>query len=146
MKTWLTADLHLGEDRFEIMARPFTNPMEHVNTLIRNHNSLVDKEDKVYIIGDILYQKADPEIYLPQIAKLNGRKTLLRGNHDRVFSDKDLSLYFENYLITSLNDYCKRKKTPQIGYLDSYRPLLPFFRPVYNMQAHLAKQFVIYWP
>ena len=33
--------------------------------------------------------------------------------------------YLENYLVSSLNDYCKRKKTPKIGYLDSSRPVLP---------------------
>jgi hypothetical protein len=27
----------------------------------------------------------------------------------------------ENYLISSLNDNCKRKKTPENGYLDSFR-------------------------
>ena len=37
--------------------------------------------------------------------------------------------YPENYLVSSLNDYCKRKKTPKIGYLDSSKPVLPYFRP-----------------
>lgn len=34
-------------------------------------------------------------------------------------------LYLENYLISCLNDYCKRKKTPKNGYLDRSGPLLP---------------------
>ncbi len=31
-------------------------------------------------------------------------------------------LYLENYLIARLSDYCERKKSPKIGFLDSCRP------------------------
>jgi hypothetical protein len=34
-------------------------------------------------------------------------------------------VYPENYLISCLTDYCKRKKTPKNGYLDHSGPLLP---------------------
>ncbi len=30
-------------------------------------------------------------------------------------------LYLEDHLISRLNDYCKRKETPENGYLDSSR-------------------------
>lgn len=90
--TWFTADYHLGEDRFEIMGRPFKSQMEMIDTLVNNHNSVVAPEDTVFIVGDVCYNKA-PE-YLPHIARFNGKKILIRGNHDRVFSDKTLSPYF----------------------------------------------------
>lgn len=95
MAIWLTADLHLGEDRWDIMGRPFTDPQEHVDTMVRNHNSLVKPEDTVYVVGDVLYQKADKEIYMPQIDRFNGHKILTRGNHDRPFTDEDFLNYFE---------------------------------------------------
>ena len=96
MKTWITADLHLGEDRFEIMGRAFTNAQEHVDTLLDNYNALVNPEDTVIINGDVCYQKA-PQ-FLPQINRFHGRKILIRGNHDRIFSDIDLAPYFESII------------------------------------------------
>lgn len=96
MKTWLTADLHLGEDRFEIMQRPFKNRLEHNETILYRHNEVVAKNDWVYVIGDAVYQKVeDPEGMMQWFDRLNGRKILIRGNHDRPFSDEQFSKYFE---------------------------------------------------
>lgn len=92
MKTWFTADWHLGEDRFELMGRPFTCRNQHIETLIQNHNAMVAPDDEVIVLGDVCYQKA-PE-FLPLVAKFNGHKTLIRGNHDRVFTDEQLEPYF----------------------------------------------------
>jgi len=93
MKTWISADYHLGESRFELMGRPFNTVEEHIRTLQSNHNSLVAPDDTVIVVGDVCYQKT-PE-YLPTIALFNGRKILVRGNHDRVFTDEQLAPYFE---------------------------------------------------
>ena len=72
MKTWITADWHLGETRFELMGRPFTSANEQIETLIDNHNRLVSPDDHVFMVGDVCYQKA-PE-FLPQVARFNGHK------------------------------------------------------------------------
>lgn len=93
MKTWLTADWHLGEDRFDIMMRPFSNPVDMICKFIENHNAVVSPDDRVIVVGDAIYQKAPHA--LAAVARFNGRKTLIRGNHDRVFSDQDLSPFFE---------------------------------------------------
>ena len=91
---WINADLHLGEDRFDLMGRPgFKNAQHMVDVFVDYHNELVSPDDTVYMNGDVINQKT-PE-FLPQIERFNGRKILLRGNHDRVFSDEDLSPYFE---------------------------------------------------
>lgn len=95
MNTWLVADWHLGEDRFDIMQRPFTDAQEHVDVMVANHNALVKPDDFVYVNGDVLYQKANPAVYMPQIARFNGHKVLLRGNHDRVFCNDAFSPYFD---------------------------------------------------
>jgi calcineurin-like phosphoesterase family protein len=96
MKTWITADWHLGEDRFELMGGPFSSANQMSSTLITNHNLLVAPEDKVIVVGDVCYQKA-PE-YLYQVAHFNGHKTLVRGNHDRVFTDEQLKPYFDTII------------------------------------------------
>jgi calcineurin-like phosphoesterase family protein len=53
--------------------------------LIRNWNAAVGRSDKVYILGDFTMKPAAAaHAYL---SELNGRKYMVRGNHDR-FLDK----------------------------------------------------------
>lgn len=92
-KTWLTADWHLGENRFELMSRPFKSVDEHINHLVEKHNSVVDIDDEVIVVGDAVYGKA-PEC-VEHISRFNGKKTLIRGNHDRTISDEKYSKYFD---------------------------------------------------
>ena len=46
------------------------------------------------------------------------------------------NFYLENYLISSLNDFCKRKKTPENGCLDSSRLVWPHSRPSRGTGPH----------
>ena len=93
MKTFLTADYHLGESRMELFSRPFKDQKDHVDQLVSRHNSVVAPDDRVIIVGDLCHRNS-PE-FLPEIARFNGIKTLIRGNHDRTLSDEDLSKYFD---------------------------------------------------
>lgn len=93
MKTWITADWHLGEDRFELMGRPFVAQQEHVYELVTRHNALVAPNDLVLVVGDVCYQKA-PE-FLEHVERFNGKKILVRGNHDRGITDEQFAPYFE---------------------------------------------------
>jgi len=96
MKIWLTADWHLGDDRFDLMGRPFGYVNDYVAHLQENHNAVVAPEDEVIIIGDVCSQK-HPE-WLPHVSHFNGRKILVRGNHDRIFTDKQLNPYFDKII------------------------------------------------
>jgi len=96
MNKFITADWHLGEDRFELMGRPFATKKQHINHLIAEHNMIVGHDDIVYVNGDVCYQKS-PES-LPLIEKFCGHKILIRGNHDRVFTDEQLAPYFEQII------------------------------------------------
>lgn len=91
--SFVVADWHLGEDRFELMGRPFSTKQQHINHLIAEHNMMVHEDDIVYMVGDVCYQKS-PES-LPLVSKFNGHKILFRGNHDRVFTDEQLKPYFD---------------------------------------------------
>lgn len=93
MNKWITSDWHLGENRFDLMGRPFKSTYDHNNAIVYNHNSVVSPQDIVYVVGDAVYQNA-PE-YLALVSRFNGRKILIRGNHDKVFSDEQLKQYFE---------------------------------------------------
>lgn len=76
-----------------IMHRPFASAQQMIDTLIEKHNSVVFPSDSIIMAGDICYQKA-PET-LHYVKAFNGRKMLFRGNHDRVFTNSELSQYFE---------------------------------------------------
>lgn len=93
MAKFITSDLHLGEERMAILGRPFRDAHECIDAMIRNHNAIVSPDDEVIVAGDVCYQNALN--WLPRIAEFNGHKTLVRGNHDRGFTDADLAPYFE---------------------------------------------------
>lgn len=96
MKRWITADWHLGEDRFAIMQRPFKEQREMIEHILAKHNELVAPDDLVYVVGDVCYQKY-PE-FLEEVDRFNGVKIVLRGNHDRVFSDDQLLKHFKEVI------------------------------------------------
>ena len=98
MKTWITADWHLGENRFELMGRPFQTVTDHLEALKTEHNKLVAPDDELIFVGDVCYQKAEPAwllSWLSEVEKFNGKKILVRGNHDKVFTNEQLKPYFD---------------------------------------------------
>ena len=60
-------------------------------TLIENWNNVVTHNDDVYILGDMFWVKSDEAIEI--LKKLNGRKHLIKGNHDRIH-DNAYQRYF----------------------------------------------------
>jgi len=64
--------------------RPFTSTEEMDETMIERWNAKVKPQDTVYHLGDVVINKK----YLNLVKRLNGRKILIRGNHD-IFNDDD---------------------------------------------------------
>ena len=92
---YFTSDLHLGHKNIiKYCDRPF-NSVEHMNdTLISNWNSVVTKDDIVYVIGDFSMGIPAVEEFTP---KLNGRKILISGNHDHIHPSHRSSKTIEKY-------------------------------------------------
>jgi calcineurin-like phosphoesterase family protein len=98
-KTFLIADLHFGDsDMVTILRgnnhalRPFSSIEEHDAYLIENWNKVVtNPSDKVYVLGDV----AQRPKYLENFAKLNGKKILIKGNHD-IYEMKYYAKYFKD--------------------------------------------------
>lgn len=65
---------------------------QHDTELIKLWNSVINKKDTVYIIGDFSF--ASPERTRKILEKINGKKHLITGNHDKAC--KTLSNYFES--------------------------------------------------
>ena len=86
-RTLWTADSHVGHrgilsPRMHI-PRVFASIQEHDETLVARWNAVVRPEDTVWHLGDFAYRCS--EAYARSIfSRLNGRKYLVRGNHDRL--------------------------------------------------------------
>ena len=75
------SDTHFGHKNcLHLDNRPFKTIEEHDACLITNWNARVNPGDMVYILGDFCWGKEKEWNEL--LPKLNGQKTLIRGNHD----------------------------------------------------------------
>ena len=92
---YYTADVHFGHAKvLQFDGRPFETIEEHDRFIIERWNAKVTPEDQVYIVGDFcVYSKEKSGYYLEQ---LNGRKYLIKGNHDSdLLKDPDAMSRFE---------------------------------------------------
>lgn len=79
---YFTSDLHLFHKNIAKYCPGRDSDMKvMVEKMITTWNLNVGKDDEVYILGDISFGKADETREI--IGKLNGRKILVMGNHDR---------------------------------------------------------------
>ena len=104
MSVFFIADTHFDDDnirRYE--NRPFENTAQMNEAMIRNWNRTVTPSDIVYFLGDV---GADS-----YVARLNGIKYLVKGNHDTASNDHyreigfaevyDLPVIYDSYWILS---------------------------------------------
>lgn len=95
-----TADLHFHYKPF-LPGRPFASVEEMDEAIIRLWNETVADRDTVYVVGDVGYNGG----YVPgdALGRLQGRKHLIRGNHDTGFENAPkLFDYFET--VTDFNE------------------------------------------
>ncbi len=89
---FVISDTHFGHtnswEKFKLKdgspLRPFTSTEEMDETMIERWNAKVKPTDTIYHLGDVVINKK----YLNLVSRLNGRKILIRGNHD-IFKDEE---------------------------------------------------------
>jgi calcineurin-like phosphoesterase family protein len=69
--------------------RPWNDPSEMDEEMVKRWNETVKPTDKVYHLGDVVINRKA----LSTLARLNGDKVLIRGNHD-IFRDDEYRQYF----------------------------------------------------
>lgn len=78
---YFIADTHFyHKNIIEYCNRPFKDILDMNETLIRNWNETVKETDIIYHLGDVAL--CSNELIEPIIKSLNGKKILIRGNHD----------------------------------------------------------------
>jgi calcineurin-like phosphoesterase family protein len=94
---FITSDPHFGHENIlgftkddGTSMRSFNTVQQMDDTIIDRWNAVVRPQDKVYVLGDIAMKRQ----YIATIARANGHKRLVRGNHD-IFRTKDYLPFFE---------------------------------------------------
>lgn len=93
---FLVSDTHFGHagvcrflNQDGTKLRPWDNPEEMDEELVKRWNETVRPNDKVYHLGDVVINRR----VLKTLSRLNGDKVLIRGNHD-IFRDDEYRQYF----------------------------------------------------
>jgi len=77
-----TSDFHFGHANIiKYSERPFGNVYEMREVFIRNYNEVVGPNDTVLWLGDCFFR--DQEGFIDAVRRMNGRKLLVLGNHDK---------------------------------------------------------------
>lgn len=86
---YFTSDWHFCHDKeFVYVPRGFSSIEQMNKAIVNNHNSVVNTDDDVYVLGDLMLN--NNEQALEYIKQLNGNLHIIRGNHD---TDERLKLY-----------------------------------------------------
>jgi len=73
--------MHFGHKKIMTYEnRPFASIENMDAAIIKNWNNTVSKTDKIFIAGDVSFYGKDKTAEI--IQKLNGKKILVKGNHD----------------------------------------------------------------
>jgi calcineurin-like phosphoesterase family protein len=81
-RVFFISDHHFGHKNIiDFESRPFASVDEMNATMIASWNSVVQKEDLVFHLGDFSYYNREKTKEI--VAGLNGYKHLIMGNHDR---------------------------------------------------------------
>lgn len=98
MKYYIS-DLHLFHEKaIKYDHRPFDCIQEMHEVIMKNWNDRVTNGDIVYVLGDISLRGKNDDL-IAFVARLKGRKVLIKGNHD------DLSDYRYQQLFSEICDY-----------------------------------------
>jgi calcineurin-like phosphoesterase family protein len=104
-EVFVISDTHFGHEKvltFEHEGeplRPFKSVTEMHVEMIDRWNRVVTPRDKVYHLGDVAWSKEG----LHLMAMLNGKKRLVRGNHDLFKARLYLDYFQEIYGVRQIN-------------------------------------------
>ncbi len=125
MRNFYIADCHFGHgNALHFDHRPFVDTQQMEEAMVMLWNAAVHRDDMVYILGDFCF--GSTEDWLRILRKLNGRKVLIEGNHDRKHHLEELRGQFEEiapYL--EVTDYDKENVARKV--ILSHYPI-PFYK------------------
>jgi calcineurin-like phosphoesterase family protein len=139
MNIFLISDTHWGHkgvteflNHDGSKLRPWDNIEEMDEAMVANWNRVVGPKDKVYHLGDVVINRRA----FPTLARLNGEKVLIKGNHD-LFRLEEYTPYFKDIRGVGVVD----------GMVMTHIPLHPgsLERWGCNIHGHLHSNTVMRW-
>ncbi|HFI0446505.1 TPA: metallophosphoesterase [Streptococcus suis] len=89
---YFIADTHFyHKNVIDFCSRLFSNVEEMNECLVNNWNRTVKASDEVYILGDFLYKGTGQQAN-NLLQSLNGRKYLIKGNHEHYLKSDDFDI------------------------------------------------------
>lgn len=131
---YFTSDLHFHHKKVITYSnRPFRDVEQMNRTLIQNWNDRVAPDDDIYILGDVSLKGCSEVV--PVLEQLQGKKYLIKGNHDN-FADQST---LPPYLFQGIYPYFELKTENQLYVLFHY-PITEwngFFRGAIHLHGHI---------
>ena len=97
---FVISDTHFGhanilnfKDKDGNPVRNFYDVHEMNEIMIKNWNAMISPQDKVYHLGDVYFGPREEAANI--LARLNGKKRLVLGNHDTIYGNNILHKYFQ---------------------------------------------------
>ena len=127
---YVYADPHFSHTNIiKYESRPFSNAEEMNKEIIKNHNSVITKRDKVFILGDFCL--AGKEETAKIVKQLNGYKILVMGNHDR---SRSVQFWWD----VGFNEVIKYPIVIEDFFILSHEPMsMSKFMPYVNVHGHI---------
>lgn len=128
-KVFVISDLHFSHANMA-KYRGFNSTEEHDNYIISKWNSVVSKNDSVWILGDITMEKVSP---YPLLDELKGFKRVVLGNHDLCKpSHNEEMLKYVNAISGAVTNKSR-------GYILTHIPIHPneLYRFKVNIHGHV---------
>ncbi|WP_347253859.1 metallophosphoesterase [Leminorella grimontii] len=132
---YFTSDTHFCHSNIiNLCGRPFESVRHMNDTLIHNWNALVTERDEIYILGDFLFRGTGQDAN-QILRRLNGKKYLIRGNHDKFLDDPE----FDTSMFEWVKDYYELDYQKQKIVMFHY-PILEwqgYFRDAIHLYGHV---------
>lgn len=128
--TLFTSDTHFGHHKLVDWK---TRPEEFNEIIVKNWNKTVNKKDVVVVLGDLTMVGFEETLFYT--SKLNGKKYLVRGNHDEKSTSWYKRLGFE--VLPDLSYKYHDKYDNWYRILFTHEPVHPIPEKWLNVHGHL---------
>jgi calcineurin-like phosphoesterase family protein len=127
-KLYFISDTHFGHSNIiKFCNRPYSNVDEQDNDIIEKWNNTISDDDFIFHLGDFFFRANNGRIR-SILDKLNGKKYLILGNHDKsIIKNKWTHEYFENIYQRCIIDITNNKLISNTIVLDHY-PICSWYK------------------
>lgn len=95
---YYTSDEHFFHEHSINLCNRKYRTVEEMNTdIINKWNAKVQPDDDVYILGDMFFRYTNIQQVKDILKSLNGKKHLIKGNHDKFLNQIRWQDYFESF-------------------------------------------------